>query len=146
MWKDFREFILRGNVIDLAVGIIIGAAFTGVINSLVNDILLPPIGLLLGGVDFSNLYINLSGGEFASLAAAQEAGAATLNYGLFLNAILNFLIVATAMFALVRFVNQVMVRGKKPEAATSAPAEPSAEQKLLTTLEKLNSTLEKLQK
>jgi large conductance mechanosensitive channel len=89
MLKEFGTFIARGNVIDLAVGIILGVAFTAIVNSLVNDILMPPIGLLIGGVDFSNLFINLSGGQYDSLAQAQEAGAATINIGLFINSIIN---------------------------------------------------------
>ncbi|MDX9833521.1 MAG: large conductance mechanosensitive channel protein MscL, partial [Anaerolineae bacterium] len=92
MWKDFKEFIMRGNVLDLAVAVIIGAAFGTVISSLVNDIIMPPIGMLLGGVDFSNLFINLGPGTYDSLAEAQAAGAATINYGLFLNHIITFLI------------------------------------------------------
>jgi large conductance mechanosensitive channel len=121
MLNEFRKFIARGNVLDMAVGIIIGVAFTTVVNSLVNDVLMPPIGRLTGGVDFSNLYFNLSGEEFASLVAAQEAGAATINYGLFLNSLVNFLIVALAVFLLVKAVNRAMVRQKQAEAA--APTE-----------------------
>ena len=93
MIKEFRDFIMRGNVLDLAVAVMIGAAFGAIVTSFVNDILMPPIGLLLGGVDFSNRFIDLSGGDYESLAAAQEAGAATLNYGLFLNHVINFIIV-----------------------------------------------------
>ena len=119
MIAEFKEFINRGNVIDLAVGIVIGAAFTSVVNSFVNDILMPPIGLFTGGVDFSNLFIDLSGEEYASLAAAQEAGAPTLNYGLFLNSIISFLIVATAIFLLVRSYNRLR------EQQTSEPAAPT---------------------
>jgi len=102
MLADFRKFIVRGNVIDLAVGIVIGAAFTTVVKSFVDDILMPPIGRAAGGVDFSNLFINLSPGEYASLAEAKEAGAATINYGLFLNNVIAFVIVAFAVFLLVR--------------------------------------------
>lgn len=120
MWKEFREFALRGNVIDLAVGIIIGAAFTTVVNSLVNDIIMPPIGRILNGVDFSNLYINLSGGEFASLQAAKDAGAATLNYGLFINSLITFLITALAVFLLVRAVNR-FTRKSESNATPAAP-------------------------
>ena len=105
MLKDFRDFVMRGNVMDLAVGIIIGAAFTSVVNSLVNDILMPPIGLLLNGVDFSNLFVNLGGGSYSSLADAQAAGAATINYGLFINSLISFLITALAVFLLVRGIN-----------------------------------------
>jgi large conductance mechanosensitive channel len=107
MAEDFRKFINRGSVVDLAIGIIIGAAFTSVVNSLVNDILMPPIGLILGGVDFTDLYINLSGQEYASLAEAQLAGAATINYGIFLNTIIQFLIVALATFFLVKGVTRL---------------------------------------
>ncbi|MBX6322921.1 MAG: large conductance mechanosensitive channel protein MscL, partial [Rhodospirillaceae bacterium] len=104
MIQEFKEFISRGNVIDLAVGIIIGAAFTGIVNSLVNDILMPPIGWLLGNIDFSNYFITLSGGPYATLKEAQDAGAATINYGVFINAVINFLIVALAIFLLVKQV------------------------------------------
>jgi large conductance mechanosensitive channel len=105
--KEFKEFISRGNVIDLAVGIIIGAAFTGVVNSLVNDVIMPPIGLLLGQVDFSQIFINLSGTPYPTLKAAQEAGAPTLNIGLFINAVINFLIVAFVVFLLIKGINQL---------------------------------------
>jgi large conductance mechanosensitive channel len=121
MLTEFKKFIMRGNVLDMAVGIIIGAAFTTVVKSLVDDLLMPPLGMLTGGIDFSNLYMNLSGEEYASLAAAQEAGAPTINYGLFLNAILNFLIVAFAVFLLVRAVNRMMIK----EAPVVAPTEMS---------------------
>jgi large conductance mechanosensitive channel len=106
MFKEFKEFAMRGNVLDLAIGIIIGGAFGKIITSFVNDLLMPPIGLLLGKVDFSNLYINLSGQVYPSLKAAKEAGAATINYGLFLNTVLDFIIVAFAIFLLVRQVNR----------------------------------------
>ena len=119
MWKEFKEFVLRGNVFDLAVGIIIGGAFGKIVTSFVNDILMPPIGALLGQVDFSNLFINLSGESYASLAAAQEAGAATINYGMFFNTILDFLIVAVVIFLLIRQVNRLQ------KAAPEAPAEPT---------------------
>ncbi|MGE0717238.1 MAG: large conductance mechanosensitive channel protein MscL [Alphaproteobacteria bacterium] len=111
MWHEFRAFIARGNVIDLAVGIIIGAAFTSIVDSLVKDIIMPPIGLLLGGIDFSDFYINMSGKEYPSLAAAREAGAATINYGVFINAVIKFMIVAFAVFILVKQVNRLY---KKP--------------------------------
>jgi len=116
--KEFRSFVARGNVVDLAVGIIIGAAFTSIVNSLVKDIIMPPIGLITGGVDFSNLFVTLSGGDFATLADAQAAGAATLNIGLFLNACVNFLIVAFAIFILVKQINRFQ---RKEEAAPAAP-------------------------
>jgi large conductance mechanosensitive channel len=119
MLKEFREFALRGNVVDLAVGIIIGAAFNQIVNSLVNDIIMPPIGLIVGQVDFANLFISLSGEHYDSLAAAQDAGAATLNYGLFVNAVLNFVIVAFAVFMLVRGMNRLQRQEKE------APPEPT---------------------
>jgi large conductance mechanosensitive channel len=117
--KEFREFISRGSVIDLAVGIIIGTAFTGIVNSLVNDVIMPPIGLLLGNVDFTNLYINLSDKSYDSLAAAQEAGAATLNYGVFINTVINFLIIALVIFVLIRQINRLQREEEAP------PAEPT---------------------
>ena len=106
MLKEFKEFAMRGNVVDMAVGIVIGVAFGAIIKSLVADIIMPPIGLLLGGVDFSEIFINLSGGDFASLAAAKEAGAATINLGVFINTVLNFLIVAFAIFMVIRGMNR----------------------------------------
>ena len=118
MLKEFKEFAMRGNVLDMAVGIIIGASFGKIITSFVGDILMPPLGLALGKVDFSNLFVTLSGGPYASLAAAKAAGAPTLNYGLFLNTVLDFLIVAFAIFLLIRQVNRFM---PKPAPAT-APA------------------------
>ena len=120
MISEFRNFIARGNVIDLAVGIVIGAAFTTVVKSFVDDVLMPPIGRITGGVDFSNLYLNLSPGEYASLAEAREAGAATLNYGLFLNNVIAFLIVAFAVFLLVRSYDRFRTL---EEAAPPAPTE-----------------------
>ncbi len=144
MFEEFRKFIMRGNVMDLAVGIIIGGAFTTIVNSLVNDIIMPPIGLILGGVDFSNIYINLSETEYASLAAAQEAGAATINIGLFINATINFLIIAFAVFLLVRAVNQLEEMASKPEETDDTPAEPTAEEKLVEAIDKLNQNLEKM--
>jgi large conductance mechanosensitive channel len=113
MLKEFKEFIMRGNVLDLAVAVIIGGAFGKIITSFVNDIIMPPIGLLLGGVDFSNLFLNLSGQPYDSLAAAQEAGAPTINYGLFLNTIIDFVIVALVIFLVIKAANRM----KKPEAA-----------------------------
>lgn len=111
MLKEFREFALRGSVVDLAVGFIIGSAFSSIINSLVADILMPPIGLLLGNVDFSNLFLTLKAGEapppYLTLDNAQAAGAVTINYGLFLNAIISFLIVAFALFLLIKSINQL---------------------------------------
>ena len=107
MLSEFKTFIMRGNVVDLAVGVIIGAAFGTIVTSLVNDILMPPIGRFLGGVDFKDLFISLSGQSFPTLAAAKAAGVPTLNYGVFLNAIINFLIVAFAVFLLVQQVNRL---------------------------------------
>jgi large conductance mechanosensitive channel len=118
MLKEFKEFAMRGNVLDMAVGIIIGVAFGAIVNSLVKDVLMPPLGLLLGKMDFSNLYLNLSGADYASLAAAQEAGAATINYGVFVNTVINFIIVAFAVFLLVRQVNRF---AKKEEAPPPEP-------------------------
>ena len=118
MFREFREFARRGNVVDLAVGIIIGAAFGKIVSSLVNDLLMPPIGLLLGRVDFSNLFINLSGQPYASLAEAKAAGAPTINYGVFLNTVIDFVIVAFAIFLLVRFINRL---ARQREAAPAAP-------------------------
>lgn len=118
MFKEFKEFAMRGNVLDMAIGIIIGAAFGKIITSFVGDILMPPLGLLLGKVDFSNLFVSLSGQSYPSLAAAKAAGAATINYGIFLNTVLDFLIVSFAIFLLIRQVNRMI---KKPEA----PAPPA---------------------
>lgn len=117
MLKEFKEFAMRGNVIDMAVGIIIGAAFGAIVKSLVADVIMPPIGLLLGGVDFSNIFISLSGGDYASLAEAQEAGAATINIGVFVNQVLSFVIVAFAVFLLIRAINNL----KKKEEEAPAP-------------------------
>ena len=118
MFREFREFAMRGNVVDLAVGIIIGAAFGKIVTSLVNDIAMPPIGLLLGRVDFSNLFINLSGRPFASLADAKAAGAPTINYSVFLNTVIDFVIVSWAIYLLVRFINRL---SRQPEATLEAP-------------------------
>jgi large conductance mechanosensitive channel len=115
MLNDFKQFIARGNVVDMAVGIIIGAAFGGIVTSLVNDVVMPPIGRLLGGVDFSNLFIPLDWHHYPSLAAAKAAGAPTINYGVFINTVVNFLIVAFAIFLLVRAVNRL--RGPAPVTA-----------------------------
>lgn len=118
MLSGFKTFIMRGNVVDLAVGVIMGAAFGGIVTSLVNDVVMPPIGRLLGGVDFKDFFISLSGQPFPTLAAAKAAGAPTLNYGMFLNTVINFLIVAFAVFLLVQQVNRLF---PKP-AAPAAPA------------------------
>lgn len=119
MLKEFKEFAMRGNVLDMAVGIIIGAAFGKIVSSFVSDILMPPIGLLLGGVDFSNIFITLSGGDYASLAEAQAAGAATWNIGLFINTVIDFLIVAFAIFLLIKAVNNLKRRETTPPPAPS---------------------------
>lgn len=107
MFKEFKEFAMRGNVVDMAIGIIIGAAFGKIVTSVVNDILMPPIGLLMGKMDFSSLFINLSGAAYPSLAAAKAAGAATINYGAFLNTVIDFIIVAFVIFLLVKQMNRL---------------------------------------
>jgi large conductance mechanosensitive channel len=118
---EFKTFAMRGNVIDLAVGVIIGAAFTTIVNSLVNDLLMPPLGLLFGNVDLTNYFVVLrGGGPYPTLEAAQEAGAVTLNYGLFLNAVLKFLIVAFAVFVLIKQINRL----NRPAVATAPPPTP----------------------
>ena len=137
MYREFREFISRGNVIDLAVAVIIGAAFTQIVNSLVHDIVMPPIGLVLGGVDFSNLFINLSEGIYASLAEAQAAGAATINYGVFINHLISFLLVAFVIFLVVRQINRI--KREKEEAPPAAP-ELTLQEKLLTEIRDLLRT------
>jgi len=123
MFKEFREFAMRGSVLDMAVGIIIGVAFGAIVSSFVSDVIMPPIGLLLGRVDFTNLYVILTAGQtpgpYASLAAAQQAGAVTLNYGMFINRIISFLIVAFALFLIIRSMNRLK---RKAEAPAPAPA------------------------
>ncbi|HKO04519.1 MAG TPA: large conductance mechanosensitive channel protein MscL [Candidatus Acidoferrales bacterium] len=121
MFKEFKEFAMRGNVMDMAVGVIIGAAFGKIVSSFVEDVLMPPLGLLLGKVDFSNLFVNLSGKTFETIAAAKAAGAPTLNYGLFLNVCINFVIVAFAVFLLVRGMNRLKREEKVPAAPTTKP-------------------------
>ena len=126
MLKEFREFALRGNVLDMAVGIIIGAAFSTIVNSLVNDLLMPPFGWLLGGVDFENFYLTIQAGTppgpYLSLADAQASGAVTVNYGLFINSVISFLIVAGAMFLLIRGINRLQKSGEE-EHTPAAPTE-----------------------
>ncbi len=126
MLKEFKEFVLRGNVVDMAVGIIIGAAFGTIVTSLVNDVIMPPIGLLLGGVDFSDLFILLKAGSpaapYASLADAQEAGAVTINYGVFINAVISFLVVAFVIFLLIRTINRLRREEEAP------PPEPTTKE------------------
>lgn len=134
MLKEFKTFVQRGNVLDLAIGVILGAAFGAITKSLVDDILMPILGIFTGGLDFTNWFIALDGNSYATLAAAKEVGAATLNYGVFLNTIVNFLIVSFAIFMLIRQVNKIM----KPEPAPPpAPPEPSAEEKLLKEIRDL---------
>lgn len=122
MWNEFRTFIARGSVVELAVGIVLGASFGTVIDSFVNDLLMPPIGVLTGGADFSELYISLTGEEYPSLAAAREAGAPTINYGLFVNSIVSFLIVGFAVFLFIRSYNRLR------EQRESIPAKPPAQE------------------
>ncbi len=122
MLKEFKEFAMRGNVVDMAVGIIIGAAFGKIVSSLVKDVIMPPIGLMMGNVDFTNLFIDLSGQAYESLAAAQEAGAATINYGVFINTVLDFIIVAFAIFMVIKQMNRL----KKKEV--EAPAAPTTKE------------------
>jgi large conductance mechanosensitive channel len=128
MIKEFREFVERGNVIELAVAFVMGVAFNAIIKSFVADIIMPLVGLVTGGVDFVNRFIVLGAGEFATLAEAQEAGAATLNYGVFINAIIEFVIIAFVLFMIVRTYNRMQ---KKEEEAPAAPAEPPRQEVLL---------------
>ena len=136
MLREFKEFAMRGNVLDMAVGIIIGAAFGTIVNSLVNDVIMPPVGLALGGVDFTNLFVTLrdgakAAGPYASLADAKAAGAVTLNYGVFANSIVSFLIVAFAVFMIVKGANSL--KQKQAEEPVAPPA-PTADQKLLSEI------------
>ena len=119
VWKEFKEFAVRGRAVDLATGVVLGAAFGRIVTSLVNDILMPPVGRVLGRVDFSNLFINLSAQRYASLAEAEAAGAATINYGRFLNTVIEFMIVALALFLVIRQVNRLQ---REPEAPPTVPA------------------------
>jgi large conductance mechanosensitive channel len=123
MWREFRDFAVRGNVVDLAVGLILGAAFTTIVNSLVNDVIMPPIGLLLGGIDFSDFFITLKGGSFPTVAAAKAGGAVTINYGLFINAIIRFVIVAFAVFILIRQINRLKINSAPPTAPAASKTE-----------------------
>ena len=138
MLKEFRDFAMKGNVLDMAVGIIIGGAFGTIIQSLVKDVLMPPIGLLLGGIDFSNIFLTLKAGNpagpYANLAAAQGAGAVSINVGLFINAVISFLIVAWAVFMLVKAFNTAK---KKEAAAPAAPPEPPRQEVLLAEIRDL---------
>jgi large conductance mechanosensitive channel len=132
MLNEFKKFAMRGNVMDMAVGIILGAAFGRIVTSFVNDILMPPIGNIVGGADFTDLFVTLGEGAYESLAAAQEAGAATINYGLWLNAVMDFVIVAFAIFIVIRQMNRL----KKAEKA-APPPEPPKEEVLLTEIRDL---------
>jgi large conductance mechanosensitive channel len=134
MLKEFKEFAMRGNVVDMAVGIIIGGAFGKIVTSLVNDVIMPPIGLMVGNVDFSQLFINLGDGAYATLAEAQEAGAATINYGTFLQTIFDFVIVAFAIFLVIKQMNRLK---KKEVEAPAAPPKPTKDQELLTEIRDL---------
>jgi large conductance mechanosensitive channel len=136
MLKEFKEFAMRGNVMDMAVGIIIGAAFGKIVTSLVNDVVMPPIGLLMGNVDFSNLFLNLTMGQtFASVAEAEAAGAPIVKYGIFINTVLDFVIVAFAIFLLIRSLNRL--KRKQEAAPPPAPPAPSTEEKLLAEIRDL---------
>jgi large conductance mechanosensitive channel len=134
-FQEFKEFAMRGNVVDLAVGIVIGVAFGAIVNSLVEDIIMPPIGLIMGNVDFANLFINLSGQDYASLTAAREAGAPVIAYGSFINAVLNFIIVAFAIFLVVKGMNRL--RRKQETAPEETPVPPRQE----TLLEEIRDLL-----
>lgn len=124
MFEEFKKFVMRGNVLDLAVGVIIGASFTGIVTSLVNDVIMPPIGLLLGGVDFSNFFVVLKGDpNVDTLAAAKAAKDVTLNYGLFVNSVINFLIVAFVIFMMIRQINKLTAPAPAAEAAPPPPSE-----------------------
>lgn len=134
MLKEFKEFAVKGNVIDMGVGIVIGAAFTSIVTSFVSNIINPIIGVVTGGVDFSNLFVNLGDTEYETLAAAQEAGAPTINYGLFINAIISFLIVAAVLFMVIRSINKLK---REEEEAPAAPAEPPRQEVLLQEIRDL---------
>lgn len=132
MFKEFKEFAMRGNVIDMAVGIVIGMAFGRIVSSFVDDVIMPPLGLLIGNVDFSNLFVNLGEGEFATVIAAEDAGAPILKYGVFIQTLLDFVIVAFAIFMVVKLMNRLQ---RQEEASPPpAPPEPSDEVKLLTEI------------
>jgi len=121
MFEEFKKFAMRGSVIDLAVGVVIGAAFTGIVNSIVTDVIMPPIGYAMGGIDFSNFFFTLKGADFATLAEAKKAGAVTINYGVFINAVFNFLVVAAALFMLIRVINKMQT---PPPPGADAPPPP----------------------
>ena len=131
MLKEFKQFAMRGNVVDLAVGLILGAAFTTVVNSLVNDIIMPPVGLIIGGIDFSDFFLTIKGAHHATLEEAKKAGAVTINYGLFVNSVVKFVIVAFAVFILVKQVNRLHRTEPPP------PAKPSRQEELLAEIRDL---------
>lgn len=159
MIQEFKKFIMRGNVVDLAVGIVIGTAFKGITTSLVKDIITPPIGRIIGGINFEDLFISLDGVSYPSLAAAKEVGAATINVGVFINVIIDFLITAAAIFILIRAVNRLneavedLMDGDEPEPEPAPEPEPepepepdpepTTEEKMLAVLEKLSAQLDK---
>ena len=134
MLQEFKQFAMRGNVVDMAVGIIIGGAFGRIVSSLVNDVIMPPIGLAMGNVDFSNLFVNLGDGAYQTLALAEEAGAPIIKYGVFAQTILDFLIVAFAIFMVIKGMNRMKKKEEEAPAKPAAPPEPSAEAKLLTEI------------
>jgi large conductance mechanosensitive channel len=129
--NEFKQFAMRGNVVDLAVGLILGAAFTTIVNSLVNDVIMPPIGLIIGGIDFSDFFLTMKGGQYATLEEAKKAGAVTINYGLFINSVVKFVIVAFAVFLLVKQVNRLRRTEPPP------PATPSRQEELLAEIRDL---------
>ena len=141
MLKEFKEFAAKGNMLDMAVGIVIGAAFATIIGSLVNDIIMPPIGLALGGVDFSEMFLVLGQGDpagpYATLAAAKESGAVTMNWGIFVNSLMTFAIIAFALFMVIRSFNKMMNEEEAAPEAPEAPPEPSAEETLLSEIRDL---------
>jgi large conductance mechanosensitive channel len=123
MFEEFKKFAMRGNVLDLAVGVVIGASFTGIVNSLVKDLIMPPIGWAMGGIDFSNFFVTLKGPHAATIAEAQKIGAVTINYGLFANTILNFIVVAIALFILIRGINRLQTKPLPPSVEPPPPPE-----------------------
>lgn len=137
MLDDFKKFVLRGNVVDMAIGVVVGGAFGKIITSLVNDIMMPPLGKLMSGVDFTDWYINLSGGQYANLKEAQAAGAVTLNYGLFISHTVNFLIIAACMYGVMTMMNSLQ---KKEKVAPAVPPPPPKEQVLLEEIRDLLKT------
>jgi len=137
MFSEFKKFAMRGNVVDLAVGVVIGAAFGAIVASLVKDIIMPPVGWAMGGIDFSNFFVTLKGPAAATLADAQKAGSVTINYGLFINTIINFLVVALALFILIRGINRLQA---KPSEEPAAPAMPPEDVVLLREIRDLLKT------